>query len=465
LHTDKASLLIRLEYEKAGVEDRDPLISEIENRLSEAQSRKTKALKDADPSQAMQQRMRLAKQEGDELMTQAATALGAKDFVGARELAEQAQQSFRAAGMVVYRERGVMVENLLSYIAVEEEREITTRKRKDREDKQQAEANKLMKRVETAVWGPDEPDNIATAPQTVEEDSNAKKPDLCILVDNGSSRAGSTLQLRQIATSLSQRIGVEVVPASMMHANRAEVDDLGGVPAQLFEPLMQDYKNKLKAKRLAGHEKDVRVVVLPLFLGPVKSVMTTIPSIMQGISKDISRFRWEASKPLSEHPNLVDMIEEEILRVVEKNALQEPCVVVVDHGSPNRDVTAVRDRIAADIKDRLVSKSVSSTVQPASMERKPGDEFSFADPLLETALPEVGDGNGDVVLSQLFLLPGTHAGAGGDIDEICENALDTAGVDRAVYKTALLGEMQGLIDLLQQQYEGAVEGLCSKAEK
>lgn len=86
---------------------------------------------------------------------------------------------------------------------------------------------------------------------------------------------------------------------------------------------------------------------------------------------------------------MLDLLESEILNVVQANTLEDPSVIVVDHGSPNKDVAAVRDRLAEELSHRLVAKNIAKTVQAASMERRPGEEFAFADPLLETALPEV----------------------------------------------------------------------------
>lgn len=165
--------------------------------------------------------------------------------------------------------------------------------------------------------------------------------------------------------------------------------------------------------------------------------------------------------------------------------------------------------------------NVAQSVSAASMERRPGPEYAFCDPLLLDALPRVGDGQvlpsllapctspsrlaprsalvcggggglmqtvkprryacalracaaawcvspwrltvpwaqSDVILSLMFLLPGTHAGPQGDIDQICAAALEEAGLERRVVKTRLVGELEGLVPLLARRFSDAVARL------
>jgi hypothetical protein len=59
----------------------------------------------------------------------------------------------------------------------------------------------------------------------------------------------------------------------------------------------------------------------------------------------------------------------------------------------------------------------------------------------------------------MFLLPGTHAGPQGDIDQICEAALRDAGVERRVVKTRLVGELDGLVQVLGRKHDDALARL------
>ncbi|MDP7497218.1 MAG: hypothetical protein QGI77_12325, partial [Roseibacillus sp.] len=63
-------------------------------------------------------------------------------------------------------------------------------------------------------------------------------PPCILLVDNGSFRAESTLSLRRTAEALGVRICAEVHPVSLLHSIRVDPVELGGVPAQVFEPFL-----------------------------------------------------------------------------------------------------------------------------------------------------------------------------------------------------------------------------------
>ena len=54
-----------------------------------------------------------------------------------------------------------------------------------------------------------------------------------MLVDNGSSRAASTLSLRVLCSKLEQKLGRPVLAVSMAHSDKAPLDELGGTPAVL----------------------------------------------------------------------------------------------------------------------------------------------------------------------------------------------------------------------------------------
>ena len=52
------------------------------------------------------------------------------------------------------------------------------------------------------------------------------------------------------------------------------------------------------------------------------------------------------------------------------------------------------------------------------MERREGDAYAFNDPLLESLGGISGFAGGRLILAMFFLLPGRHAGEGGDVAEI-----------------------------------------------
>ena len=91
-------------------------------------------------------------------------------------------------------------------------------------------------------------------------------------------------------------------------------------------------------------------------------------------------------------------------------------VVLVDHGSPNPNVTRVRRALAARLRKLLEP----ALVWDASMERRPEPMYAFNDPLLENVfdLGGLSQVSGHVVVVPAFLFAGNHAGVGGDLDNI-----------------------------------------------
>jgi len=455
----------RLEYMKAGVTDREELITAIRKRIDDAlavmcspsDSKQTQSTASPSTGQAgspgmeLSQRLRLAKQKGDDLIAQASKALGNREFLKARSLAEKARASFQAAGSNVARERENIVGNLLSYIQVEEERAEANRRKKLKQQKQEEEVKKMAKRVEDALDAslalPNDEEQIDPEDGT---NQLSAKPDICILVDNGSSRASSTKLLRSIAEKLSKKTGTYVTPVSLAHADKTPVEELDGTPAKVFSTFLREEVRDREVKT---------ILVLPLFLGPSKAVMKRIPDILQGVNEEISEIKWFVAPPLCQDNRLVALMESEVRRTIMENSLDKPHVIVVDHGSPSPEVVAVRDSLADRLRTSMITDDCISEVHAASMERRPGPEYAFCDPLLIDCIPQVGGGDGDIVLSMAFLLPGTHAGEGGDIDEICQKALVDSGNRRRIFKTRLMGESDLLLELLLRQYDIGVSKL------
>ena len=102
----------------------------------------------------------------------------------------------------------------------------------------------------------------------------------------------------------------------------------------------------------------------------------------------------------------------------------------------------------------------ASVVAAASMERRPGPKYAFCEPLLESVLriPQWCQ-HPLVIVALLFLGPGKHAGAGGDIAQIIAEAAAVAtglGQSPLVLTTDLVGGHPLLLDVLVDRYKGAV---------
>jgi len=129
-------------------------------------------------------------------------------------------------------------------------------------------------------------------------------------------------------------------------------------------------------------------------------------------------------------------------------------VVLVDHGSPRREVTALRDRLGPELARRLGGQI---DVRVASMERREGPEFDFNEPLLERALRDPSLPAGPLVVAMLFLSPGRHAGPGGDVVEICE-AAEAERPGLRAHRTDLVGSHPGVTELLADRFAAARSG-------
>ena len=129
-------------------------------------------------------------------------------------------------------------------------------------------------------------------------------------------------------------------------------------------------------------------------------------------------------------------------------------VILVDHGSPTREVAAVRELLASQMR-QILGPEIS--LHEAVMERRSGNEYDFTGRLLEEVLDELANNEDDtpVVLSMLFLSPGRHAGSGGDITSIRDRVVEANPSLQALI-TPLVGEHSDLVAILKERLEQAL---------
>lgn len=243
--------------------------------------------------------------------------------------------------------------------------------------------------------------------------ARAARPAL-LLVDNGSLEPAATLNLRAIATALGRRLGREVTPVSLLHSSTIPAGRLGGRRAEILAPTL--------ARRLRGGGDDFLVV--PLFFGPSAALTEYLPRRVAALRRKFPRLRVRVAPPLVDpgaprDRRLVAILAERV-RQARPGGQGVPAVILVDHGSPVRAVAAMRDQLASQLRLRL-GTSVRR-VRAASMERRPGARYAFAEPLLGHAFDERGYTAGPVIVALLFLFPGRHAGPRGDVARICAAA-------------------------------------------
>ncbi len=265
-----------------------------------------------------------------------------------------------------------------------------------------------------------------------------------LLVDNGSLRAESVLNLRRIAGELSARIGVEVLPASLLHSSKIPPEQLEGEPAVNLE------------RRLRWSlETGIRAfTVIPFFFGPTNAILDYLPKRLQHLRKKFGSFEISRTPFLYQEQDaggnaeLVSILADGVRQCMSHSGLRHPRVALVDHGSPLQAVTMVRNELAERLDNELSNEV--ECVAPASMERRPGDAYAFNEPLLERLLTKEKWCNADVVVAMLFLSPGRHAGPGGDVARIC-NAAREAAPGLRTHMTPLVGEHPRIVDLLERR--------------
>ncbi len=261
-----------------------------------------------------------------------------------------------------------------------------------------------------------------------------------LLVDNGSLEPAATLGLRALAAKLGARIGRPVEPVSLLHSSGVPAEKLGGVPAEILEPALE--------RRLTAGQNEFLVV--PLFFGPSGALTDYLPKRVAHLRTKHPALAVTVAAPLfAPGDNRLARILADHVREV---APEPSRVALVDHGSPARAVTEVRNELACQLNGLL---GASYRVAPASMERREGAAYDFCEPLLSGLLRQPDWNTGDVVVAMQFLLPGRHAGPHGDVATICRAAELAGNGHLRTTMTRLVAEHPLLVDILVDRWRAA----------
>jgi len=241
----------------------------------------------------------------------------------------------------------------------------------------------------------------------------------------------------------------EVHPVSLLHSTKVDPADLGGTPAQIFEPF-------LRKQRETGQNS---FLVVPFFFGHTAAIYEYLPQRVREMGEAWPELEVRVA------PSMVKLDEPEDTRVahilgdlvmskIEEEGLVRPAVTLVDHGTPRIAVNKVRNHVAEQLAEVL--KDHASVVVASSMERRDGDEYAFNEPLLENLLGQEKFTN-DVVLSMLFISPGRHAGPGGDIAEIRQEA-EKKSESLRTFASSLFATHPEVVDLLVERFGEGLSG-------
>ena len=256
------------------------------------------------------------------------------------------------------------------------------------------------------------------------------------LVDNGSLNPESTLSLRKVASELKRRTDLPIRPVGLMHSHKVDPSSLEGIPAESLDSLFESEEPSSWKK----------VVMVPFFFGPSRAITDWLPKKLELWKSKFPHAEYEILPCLHEEgdDSIAKALVQNTLSCIDRSTMQKPFVAMVDHGTPIKAVNQVREEIGLQMREML--GSVVHGFSTCCMERREGAEYDFNDPLLESLLSEVAEnGCREVILAQLFLSPGRHAGKGGDLDEIC------SGFKGELIRTPLLGNHPEIISILERR--------------
>ena len=258
-----------------------------------------------------------------------------------------------------------------------------------------------------------------------------------LLADNGSFEADSTLSLRHAAHFAGLLADVEILPVSLLHSSKIDPSLLGGIQADTMEAFLTG--------PIAQSVDQLRI--LPFFFGPSRALTQWLPQKLgQWKSERRGRsFRILDCLHQTGENRLAEALEDLCFRTIKENDMKKPFLALVDHGTPVFEVHRVREEIGKALNERM--KGHVSGFSTCSMERRDGEKYDFNEPLLENLLADKKESLMEMLVAQLFLSPGRHAGKGGDLDQICSSFADSSSSHRLV-RTDLLGTHPLVIEIL-----------------
>ena len=278
---------------------------------------------------------------------------------------------------------------------------------------------------------------------------------IIILADNGSTKATATLQLRSIAQQLSERTKQKIHPVSLQHADIISADELGGVKASVLNAFLRE--------QLELEEREF--IILPLFFGNSRALTKFIPDTQAELEEEFGKFNLAITDTLYAPPHpllgsdtmLAKIIADHIQQTSKIFSLPLKNIVLVDHGSPSLEITAVRSGVAEEAQ-----AMIGQSIEQAAMERRSGKQYDFNGELLEDWLCNKAEqGVSGALVALLFSLPGRHAGEGGDIVTICDSVMQRYP-NFNIGISPLVGEHPLLLEILSDRLN-AYTGALAKA--
>lgn len=228
------------------------------------------------------------------------------------------------------------------------------------------------------------------------------------LIDNGSLEPAAHRNLRAVAAALSERTGLKVHAVSWKHSDRLDVAALDGTPAWTLAPFV-------RALVALGQRE---FVFVPFFISAQGAIGSALRRDIEKLHTELGGFEFSFTDGLAARGALAPIVAARIRETLARLSLRTPPpVIVVDHGGPSAASAALRNLVAGEVR-ALLGREIGP-LAAASME---GAGHAHNRPLFADQLLAAGFDRGDVVVAPLFLSPGRHAGAGGDLAQIVRDA-------------------------------------------
>jgi sirohydrochlorin ferrochelatase len=244
------------------------------------------------------------------------------------------------------------------------------------------------------------------------------------LIDNGSLEPAATRNLRVVAAALSSANDVTVHPVSWKHSDRIPLSALDGDPAgTTVGPFVRTHLAQGKRQ----------FVFVPFFISAQGAIGSSLRGDLEKLSSPEAPAEITFTRSLADSGVIPQIVAARVRETIQLAGLDRPPVIIVDHGGPSPLSAALRNQIADETC--LLLGAEAGPLAAASME---GEAHPHNHPLLADQLRAPGFANGDVVIALLFLSPGRHAGAGGDIAQIC-GAAESAAPSLRCHLTDLVG--------------------------
>ncbi|MEO6244467.1 MAG: CbiX/SirB N-terminal domain-containing protein [Opitutaceae bacterium] len=246
------------------------------------------------------------------------------------------------------------------------------------------------------------------------------------LIDNGSLEPAATRNLRAVAAALSTEVDAPVHPVSWKHSDRISPALLNrDKPGTTLAPFVR--------AQLDSGER--HFIFVPFFISAQGAIGSALRSDLDKLQREhaATPFEFTFTAGLADAGVIPGIVADRVRETIAASVLPRPPVIVVDHGGPSPTSAALRNTLAAEIRSLLGNEIAS--LAAASME---GEAHAHNHPLLSQQLQASGFDTGNVVVAPLFLSPGRHAGAEGDIAQICRQA-EAANLSGRCHLTGLVG--------------------------